>query len=128
MDSLDEKYLKLLAQNDTLLKEVDKYKQSYAQLQQCDKAYRELHQDRMQLIGVIKGLYDLWLPPKLDSFFKSMWAWAKNGFKKSTEADAKWEICKSCPQLNNREMCTLCGCFMKFKSKLKGVKCPINKW
>ena len=45
------------------------------------------------------------------------------------EANARFEICKSCPELikvtSTRKKC---GCFMFLKTKLKEATCPINKW
>lgn len=41
----------------------------------------------------------------------------------------RYEICKSCehffPPTGN---CKKCGCFMKLKTKLENVTCPVKKW
>ena len=39
----------------------------------------------------------------------------------------RMKICKACPDLK-LNFCTNCGCYMPFKSRLKGSKCPKDKW
>tara|TARA_B100000029_G_scaffold487250_1_gene542607 strand:+ start:2369 stop:2578 length:210 start_codon:yes stop_codon:yes gene_type:complete len=44
-------------------------------------------------------------------------------------SEERMEICNSCeffftPTGN----CKKCGCFMKIKTKMKGLTCPIGKW
>ena len=112
MDTLEEKYLKVLKTN----------------LGRCDQAYRELWQRRMELVETIKSLYSSWVPAKVYSFFSTIKAWAKNGFKKSKYLEVRWDICKKCPNLKDESLCTLCGCYMKRKVDLEGAKCPISKW
>ena len=45
------------------------------------------------------------------------------------KARGRLEICKDCDHYTN-EICTQCGCAMKFKARLAGSKgsCPIGKW
>jgi hypothetical protein len=44
-------------------------------------------------------------------------------------AEARLNICKSCPELIKFTMqCKKCGCFMVAKTKLEISKCPIAKW
>jgi hypothetical protein len=44
-------------------------------------------------------------------------------------ADARYEICKACPELINlTKQCKKCGCFMALKTKVNNVTCPIGKW
>ena len=45
------------------------------------------------------------------------------------KARARLEICKGCEHYTN-EICTQCGCAMKFKARLAGSKgaCPVGKW
>lgn len=38
------------------------------------------------------------------------------------------DICKSCEFLTSKFRCTQCGCFMKLKTKLAPMKCPVGKW
>jgi len=41
------------------------------------------------------------------------------------------DICRSCDkkiQAPFFELCSLCGCVILFKTKLKNQRCPINKW
>jgi len=42
-------------------------------------------------------------------------------------AKLRMDICKSCPELS-WYFCNNCGCYMPFKTRLRGAKCPINKW
>lgn len=42
--------------------------------------------------------------------------------------DKRWEICKGCDRLSEKNFCKLCGCFMPVKVKLKTVACPMGKW
>jgi len=55
------------------------------------------------------------------------------------EYNRRIEICRTCPHFtpNNpdlperarqQERCTLCGCYMKYKSKLRSQHCPEGKW
>jgi hypothetical protein len=38
-------------------------------------------------------------------------------------------ICKECEHYFERTgTCKKCGCFMKIKSRIPGMKCPIGKW
>jgi hypothetical protein len=47
----------------------------------------------------------------------------------SEAAEARLDICKSCPELIKFTMqCKKCGCFMVAKTKLEVSKCPIAKW
>jgi hypothetical protein len=39
------------------------------------------------------------------------------------------EICSTCEFYEKAtDRCKQCGCFMKFKARLKKVKCPVGKW
>ena len=49
-------------------------------------------------------------------------------FESKEESERRMEICKQCPHLTKRNRCKKCGCFMKIKTKLKRVNCPIYKW
>ena len=42
--------------------------------------------------------------------------------------DKRWDICKSCEFLTEKNMCQKCGCFMKVKTRIATVACPIDKW
>ena len=43
------------------------------------------------------------------------------------EKARRLEICHSCEHFN-APRCTLCGCYMKFKSTLASSECPVGKW
>ena len=42
--------------------------------------------------------------------------------------DKRWDICKGCEFLTDNNRCEKCGCFMKIKSRIATVACPIGKW
>ncbi len=51
------------------------------------------------------------------------------GFATKEQADVRLHICKQCEHIvKPTNTCKKCGCFMSVKTKLKNVKCPINKW
>jgi hypothetical protein len=55
----------------------------------------------------------------------------KSGLKTVGEDEIKQrlEICGDCEHyIPHSARCKLCGCFTKFKAKLKSGGCPINKW
>jgi len=43
------------------------------------------------------------------------------------ERNRRLEICHSCEHFS-APRCTLCGCFMNFKTTLTSSNCPIHKW
>ena len=49
-------------------------------------------------------------------------------FLSKEHAQNRYNICKGCKFLLPTSICQKCGCFMKFKVKLKSSTCPINKW
>ena len=42
--------------------------------------------------------------------------------------DKRWDICKGCEFLTDNNKCQKCGCFMKVKTRVATVACPIGKW
>ncbi|EKR98081.1 DUF6171 family protein [Leptospira mayottensis] len=47
------------------------------------------------------------------------------------DLDLRLEICFACPLLLKGfllERCSVCGCFVRLKTKLKYESCPIKKW
>lgn len=46
--------------------------------------------------------------------------------QEQTVAD-RLAICSTCPHFK-KNTCELCGCHMKFKTKLSSARCPIHKW
>ena len=55
----------------------------------------------------------------------------KSGFKTVSEDEIKerLDICGACEHyIPHSARCKLCGCFTKFKAKLKSGGCPIKKW
>lgn len=40
-------------------------------------------------------------------------------------------ICRKCDKLEikyNKEKCSVCGCYLKHKTRIKSETCPLNKW
>jgi hypothetical protein len=53
----------------------------------------------------------------------------KTDMASQQEADARYAICNSCPELMSlTKQCKKCGCFMAMKTKLKLATCPAGKW
>lgn len=44
------------------------------------------------------------------------------------EYDERQRICGDCEYLTDKEICRKCGCVQKNKSRIRNVKCPIEKW
>jgi hypothetical protein len=43
--------------------------------------------------------------------------------------ERRLEICRSCDYyIKDSSRCSLCGCFMNFKTRLTQSSCPIGKW
>jgi len=41
----------------------------------------------------------------------------------------KLDICKQCENFNmSTRFCGICHCFMPAKTRIPGMKCPIDKW
>jgi hypothetical protein len=41
----------------------------------------------------------------------------------------RYTICKSCEKYDDQYgRCKMCGCFVKYKTKLKKSYCPLHKW
>ena len=126
METLEQKYLKLLEEYEKLKGERQKLTQDN-RLQQCNQAFQRCSQVRGELIKSIKDLYGSWLPPKVKSFFTTMKAWVKSGFKKAEFAEKRYSICQSCEYFSEPR-CNLCGCYMKGKTSIAKASCPILKW
>jgi hypothetical protein len=46
-----------------------------------------------------------------------------------TEIHNRINICSSCEHFRHQDQrCSLCGCFMAFKARLRSQDCPIGKW
>ena len=43
-------------------------------------------------------------------------------------ASHRLRICKRCPYLTRDARCTLCGCFVRAKTKVPTEKCPNGYW
>lgn len=143
MESLSEKYLKLLSEYEKLQKRVARpvaptvitpttnnpgNSQCEQRLQRCSNSYSNLY-DRKQLITKeMTKLYQMWLPPRVTSFFSTVIPWIKKGFKISSSADHRLEICKKCDLFTKRNTCEACGCYMIGKVKIPQARCPIGKW
>lgn len=52
----------------------------------------------------------------------------KEGVKAPEEvSQLRIEVCNNCPKFDG-EKCGVCGCYMKYKTKLLAAKCPENYW
>ena len=52
-----------------------------------------------------------------------------NMFTSDEDANSRYEICKSCPELISlTKQCKKCMCFMVIKTKVKNATCPLGKW
>ena len=40
----------------------------------------------------------------------------------------RWNACMGCEFLTEKLKCKKCGCWMRIKSRVSRMKCPINKW
>jgi len=72
------------------------------------------------------------LPPLAEqakNLVKSAWLFANSGFELTSddEQERRYNICNACNYFNSGR-CSKCGCFMKYKSKIKVVKCLDGRW
>lgn len=45
------------------------------------------------------------------------------------EIARRLRLCKRCDLfIKEQERCSQCGCFMKFKARLRSQHCPVGKW
>lgn len=46
-----------------------------------------------------------------------------------SEVESRFAACKTCEFfIPDTERCSKCGCFMEYKTRLRGQKCPVGKW
>lgn len=60
-----------------------------------------------------------------------MWDLVRGKLKLASSSVAKerYSICKQCPIRNPKlNTCTICGCYMPIKTKLKDASCPAGEW
>lgn len=44
-------------------------------------------------------------------------------------SEKRMKICRNCDFFNKiTTQCSYCGCFMKVKTKIVEIKCPVGKW
>ena len=139
MESLTEKYLKLLSKYENLQKRVNNpvtppqtssivNVECDQRLHNCSTSYFDLYERKQLLITEITKLYKMWFPPRINSFFSTIIPWIKEGFKLSKFAERRLEICKKCDLFTERSICQACGCYMVGKVKVPQASCPIGKW
>ena len=69
------------------------------------------------------------LVSKVFNFFKDHFIWVMRGCRFSSDALHRIRICYRCDSFDIvTEKCKECGCFMRYKTKLKTAKCPLKKW
>lgn len=136
MDSLEEKFLKIIAKHEDLLNEIralspsDQEESDHVSRQKIEvlTAQVRAYADRSsRLTQEIKDLYKNSPSLKFENLINSLWAWAKGGFRTSDLSQYRLSICNSCPHYKDRR-CTICGCFMEAKTRLPKASCPIHKW
>ena len=44
------------------------------------------------------------------------------------DAKERMDICRACPTLKLKSVCSACGCFMPAKTRIKNSSCPELKW
>jgi hypothetical protein len=70
----------------------------------------------------------------IDEFNKHAMATISNlfdgvGITDSVLAESRIITCIVCPHyISSSSKCSLCGCFMKLKTKLIGARCPDSRW
>lgn len=132
MESLSEKYLKLLAEYKKLQNSVSSMDREDTmcnkRVEQCSHAYNTLYGRKQLLVKEITKLYKMWFPPRISSFFSTIVPWIKRGFKVSKSAEDRLDICKKCDLFTERGTCEACGCYMIGKAKIPQARCPIGKW
>tara|TARA_R110000751_G_scaffold4287_1_gene21027 strand:+ start:7422 stop:7868 length:447 start_codon:yes stop_codon:yes gene_type:complete len=137
MESLSEKYLKLLSEYEKLKNQVsapapitnNKVDTGCPKrLKSCSDSYSNLYERKQLLVKEMTKLYQIWLPPRVSSFFSTIIPWIKKGFKVSSSSDHRLEICKKCDLFTERNTCEACGCYMVGKVKIPQARCPIGKW
>ena len=58
---------------------------------------------------------------------KAIYRWCMGGFRISPLARKRMKICKACDFLSSGK-CDICGCVVKYKTKMDTEECPIHKW
>ena len=101
----------------------------------CIKETEEMIQEERQLPPASQIIRNIAV-----DHWKSLKAWIKGSqvITSQEEAERRWEICKSCPELLYDETnpdtgkkdgrCPLCGCFMNVKVHYAVAECPIDRW
>ena len=81
-----------------------------------------------QIREEIANVYKNSIGIKIEGFVKTMWLWARGGFKMNRSlGDKRFSMCQACPHFEDPR-CTLCGCFMQAKTKIPQASCPVGKW
>ena len=64
---------------------------------------------------------------KVFRFLKAVYCWCIGGCKVALSAEQRIEVCKKC-EYYTKGKCSICGCVLKYKTKMETERCPINKW
>jgi len=64
---------------------------------------------------------------KVLRFAKALYCWVIGGCPVALSAEERMKICLKCSHYDNGK-CDICGCVLKYKTKMETEKCPINKW
>lgn len=61
-------------------------------------------------------------------FIKALWRYVLYGQDVSPDVwNNRYNICKNCEKLKGKK-CSICGCYVKTKTRWSTEKCPENKW
>ena len=65
---------------------------------------------------------------KVITFLKALLRWAASGFKISKFAEERMNICYGCSEMRKDYTCDVCGCKLKYKTRMLTEECPLKKW
>jgi hypothetical protein len=65
---------------------------------------------------------------KIITLLKALAKWAAAGFKITKFAEERLNICYNCPEMRKEYICDVCGCNLKYKTRMLTEECPLKKW
>ena len=130
----EQRIQELKAESEYYRKKFVEFKNRYIELEKSTLTYKikkAIDKVMSFLVVMISSNEKSSFSTRIKMFIKTLWKWARNGFKLEEEqtAQARMAICGSCPELHKQSyQCKICGCMMKAKTKIVGASCPLNKW
>jgi len=64
---------------------------------------------------------------RIFKFLRAIYCWCSGGCKVSLSSTERMQICKTCEHYK-AGVCSMCGCVLKYKTKMETERCPIDKW